>query len=207
MTGLVVARERPGGGVYAEVVGPVILDQERTVVAHDLEHGPRASQRPLGSGGVGVLRFHVRRAPVSRRARSSWSGSGPSASLVTGTGRTPAWCAARIAPQYVGDSSSSGCPGASKARKVEVRALWLPGTITTFVAVGADRPAGVSPPTSLANQVLSWVGGWRLSVSTERAHDDDPPPAERASLTHVRGVTDRGVALGLFGSYGCPGVF
>ncbi len=45
----------------------------------------------------------------------------------TGTTRTPAWAAAVMAPQYVGDSISSGCPEDTRARKMELQAALAPG--------------------------------------------------------------------------------
>ncbi len=69
--GVVVRREGSWRRGDAEVVRPVVLDQEGAVLADDLEDPLGAFGRPLGAGGVGVGRLRVEqpRAGLVERSR------------------------------------------------------------------------------------------------------------------------------------------
>ena len=77
-----------------------------------------------------------------------------------------------MAPQYVGDSMSSGCPGPTTARKIDDRPLWLPEMMSTSRAAGGVTPAGALAASSRANHSCSSgmpVTGERVIAALERA--------------------------------------
>lgn len=61
MSVIVSGRYRGGVGGDAEVVGPVVLDEEGAVGPDDIEDFRCGRSRPLGSGRVRVVRLGVER--------------------------------------------------------------------------------------------------------------------------------------------------
>ncbi len=93
------------------------------------------------------------RARVAAKASASRSVRTPSASTGTGTGRSPAARMTARMPEYVGDSTRTGEPGAASERMATVSPPWPPEVIRTSPA-----PIGPAwPPMSRANQPRSSV--------------------------------------------------
>ena len=68
---------------------------------------------------------------------------------------------------------SSGCPLPTRARKMELSPLWLPGSTMTSLGVGGVTPTGPAAPSSCANQDCSSgspaTGGRDSAVSPRAA--------------------------------------
>lgn len=65
MTAIVTGRDRGRVRSDAEVVRPVVFDEERAVLAHDLEHGIAQLGRPLAAGRIDEVRLCLERARPS----------------------------------------------------------------------------------------------------------------------------------------------
>ena len=130
---------------------------------------------PLRPGGVGVVRLRVEHPGAGLVERAG--------QLVRGRDRRGRWAPGRCGPRPARRPgwrpSTSGTPSAAaarlptRARKMELSPLWLPGSTMTSLGVGGVTPSGLAAPSSCANQDCSSgrpaTGGRDRAVSPRAA--------------------------------------
>ena len=156
MAGIVEGGDGRGIGGDAEVMGPVVLDEEGAVVAHDASTCSRGG-RPLRPGGIRIVRLRVEQPRAGlvegagqvlgvRAVGTAGHRNNPDTGLRRGPDRPPV-------RRGFHQQRLPGRP--TSARNTELSPLWLPGSTITSRGVGGATPAGVAARSSCANQDCS----------------------------------------------------